>query len=143
MRASIKTWTYLRMWRKQNVSSEKSFRGFANTIDSGIENYTSYISCPKSIFFSHGYVSLMPRDCVGKNMAESLDLDRWIENELREIEILKRKDCTNQLAKHYGKRFENLIYEIFRSDYKIKLFNDLSLLFLFEMDFLSDEMLTK
>ena len=117
MRASIKTWTYLRMWRKQNVSSEKSFRGFANTTNSGIENHTSYISYPKSILFSHGYVDLMPRDCVGKNMAESLDLDGWIENELREIEILKRKDCTNQLAKQYGKRFENLIYEIFRSDF--------------------------
>ena len=76
-------------------------------------------------------------------MAESLDLDRWIENELREIEILKRKDCTNQLAKQYGKRFENLIYEIFRSDFKITLFNDLSLLFLCEINFLSDEMLTK
>ena len=57
----------------------------------------------------------MPRECVGNEMADSLD--PWIENELKAIENLKREDRTNQFANEYGKRFENLIYEIFRSDF--------------------------
>ena len=58
----------------------------------------------------------MPRECVGNEMADSLDL--WIENELKAIENLKREDRTNQLADEYGKRFENLINEMFRLDFK-------------------------
>ena len=57
----------------------------------------------------------MPEDCVGNYSAESSD--HWIENELREIEHLKcddRANRTNLLASEYGKRFENLIYNIFR-----------------------------
>ena len=57
----------------------------------------------------------MPEDCVGNYSAESSD--HWIENELREIEHLKcddRANRTNLLASEYGKRFENLIYKIFR-----------------------------
>ena len=46
--------------------------------------------------------------------------DPWIENELKAIENLKSEDNTNQFAKEYGKRFENLIYEIFRSIYTNK-----------------------
>ena len=48
----------------------------------------------------------MPTDSVGNKMAEASDT--WIENELSEIENLERTDPNR------GKRFENLIYEIFR-----------------------------
>ena len=54
----------------------------------------------------------MPVESVDIKTAESTD--PWIEDELKVIEKLKSEDSTNQFAQEYGKRFENLIYEIFR-----------------------------
>ena len=109
MKASTKTWIYLKMLMKPKASSGKTFRGFASTIKRGnVKNQISYIFL--IMFFRHGYVCLMPGECVGNETAESLD--PWIENELKAIENLKREDPDQR-----GKRFEILIYEIFRLDF--------------------------
>ena len=76
--------------------------------------------------------------------------DPWIENELKAIEKLKSEDNKNQFAQEYGKRFENLIYEMFRLIYKINRLKNsmsdglLSYFFLTNIDIelLTDERLT-
>ena len=90
----------------------------------------------------------MPVESVDIKTAESTD--PWIENELKSIENLKNGDKTNQFAQEYGKRFENLIYEMFRLIYKINRFiNSMSgcllsyfFLTIIDIELLTDERLT-